>query len=90
MMVAVVTVIVVGPKELPRVLRTVNQTVRKVRKMAGEFQSSIDEMAREAELDDLQKKLRDQANSNMQDHLNTLDHCIGILNGYFSCTWVRI
>ncbi|MDJ0683069.1 MAG: Sec-independent protein translocase protein TatB [Alphaproteobacteria bacterium] len=73
MMVAVVTVIVVGPKELPRVLRTVNQTVRKVRKMAGEFQSSIDEMAREAELDDLQKKLRDQANSDMRDHLNTID-----------------
>ena len=48
-----VDVIVVGPKEIPRVLRTVTGAMRKIRGMAREFQSSIDDLAREAELDDL-------------------------------------
>lgn len=73
MMIAVLTVIVVGPKKLPRVLRTVTQGVRKVRNIAGEFQSSLDDMAREADMEDLQKQLREQANKSMQDHLNTID-----------------
>lgn len=60
MLIAVLTVIVVGPRELPRVLRTVTQIIRKMRSMAGEFQSSIDEMAREAEIDDIKKKLNEQ------------------------------
>ena len=53
-----VTVIVVGPKEIPRVLRTVTSAMRKIRGMAREFQSSIDELAREAELDDLKKSIQ--------------------------------
>ncbi len=60
MMIAVITVIVVGPKELPRVLRTVTKAIRKLRSMAGEFQSSIDDMAREAELDEITTKLNKQ------------------------------
>jgi len=56
-LVAVITVIVVGPKEIPRVLRTVTGAMRKIRGMAREFQSSIDELAREAELDDLKKSM---------------------------------
>ncbi len=58
LLVAVVTVIVVGPKEIPRVLRTVTGAMRKIRGMAREFQSSIDELAREAELDDLKKSVQ--------------------------------
>jgi len=56
-LVAVITVIVVGPKEIPRVLRTVTGAMRKIRGMAREFQSSIDDLAREAELDDLKKSM---------------------------------
>ncbi len=55
--IAVITIIVVGPKEIPRVLRTVTLWVRKVKDMAREFQSSIDDIAREAELDDIKKQL---------------------------------
>jgi len=58
LLVAVITVIVVGPKEIPRVLRTVTGAMRKIRGMAREFQSSIDELAREAELDDLKKSVQ--------------------------------
>lgn len=56
-LIAVITIIVVGPKEIPRVLRTVTLWVRKVKDMAREFQSSIDDIAREAELDDIKKQL---------------------------------
>ena len=56
-LIAVITIIVVGPKEIPRVLRTVTVWIRKVKDMAREFQSSIDDIAREAELDDIKKQL---------------------------------
>jgi len=56
-LIAVITIIVVGPKEIPRVLRTVTLWVRKVKDMAREFQSNIDDIAREAELDDIKKQL---------------------------------
>ena len=56
MVIAVVTVLVVGPKELPRVLRTVMQLSRKAREMATEFQSGMDQLARESDLEDLRKE----------------------------------
>lgn len=61
MLIAVATIVVVGPRELPRVLRTVTLGMRKLRAMANEFQSSIEDMAREAELDELKKELKDHA-----------------------------
>lgn len=55
--IALVALIVVGPKDLPRVLRGVTQTLGKIKGMAREFQSGLDEMAREAELSDLKKEI---------------------------------
>ena len=49
-LVAVVIIVVVGPKELPVVLRTIGRTVSSARAMAREFRDSIDEMANEADL----------------------------------------
>ena len=51
--VAVVTLVVVGPKEIPHVLRNVMRWVKKARSLAREFQSGVDDMVREAELDKL-------------------------------------
>jgi sec-independent protein translocase protein TatB len=51
--VAVITLIVVGPKEIPHVLRNVMGWVKKARGLAREFQSGVDDMVREAELDKL-------------------------------------
>src|SRR3546814_2159367 len=53
--VAVVARVVIGPKDLPKVLRTMGQWTSKARSMAREFQSGLDDMVREAELDDLRK-----------------------------------
>jgi sec-independent protein translocase protein TatB len=58
LLVAIITIIVVGPKDLPRVIRSVSQWVRKARSMAREFQSSLEEVAREAELDDVRREVQ--------------------------------
>jgi sec-independent protein translocase protein TatB len=54
-LIAVVALIAIGPKELPGVLRTVGQWMGKARKMASEFQSQFQEAMREAEMADLKK-----------------------------------
>ncbi len=53
--IAVVALIAIGPKELPGVLRTVGQWMTKVRRMAAEFQGQFNEAMREAEMTDLKK-----------------------------------
>jgi sec-independent protein translocase protein TatB len=57
LVIAVVALIVVGPKDLPVMLRKVGQFVGKLRGMAAEFRASFDEMARQSELDDLRKEV---------------------------------
>ena len=57
MLIGGVALIVIGPKDLPKALRTVGQVTRKVRRMAGEFQMQFNEAIREAELDDVRKEV---------------------------------
>jgi sec-independent protein translocase protein TatB len=54
---ATVALIVVGPKDLPILLRKFGQFMARVRSMAAEFRSSFDEMARQSELDELRKEV---------------------------------
>jgi sec-independent protein translocase protein TatB len=49
--------IIIGPKDLPRVARTIGQWVRKGRMLAREFQTSLEDMAKEAELDDVKREI---------------------------------
>ena len=66
LVVAVVMILVVGRKDLPRMLRTFGQTIGKVRRMAGEFQSTFNEALREAEqqadIADMKKQVEKAAN----------------------------
>jgi sec-independent protein translocase protein TatB len=57
MLIGGVALIVIGPKELPRALRTVGQTMAKVRRMASEFQGQFSDAMREADLEDVRKDL---------------------------------
>jgi len=57
LVIALVAVVVIGPKDLPRVMRTVGQWTGRARGMAREFQNSMDEMARQADIDDMRKKM---------------------------------
>ncbi|TAN58943.1 MAG: twin-arginine translocase subunit TatB [Rhodospirillales bacterium] len=54
--IAVVALVVIGPKDLPKVLRVMGQWTRKARLLAGEFQKGVDDMMRESELDELKKQ----------------------------------
>jgi sec-independent protein translocase protein TatB len=58
LVVAVVALVVIGPKDLPGVLRTVGQWVGRARGMARHFRSGLDTMIREAELEEMEKKWR--------------------------------
>ncbi len=55
--VGVLALIVVGPKDLPRMIRTVRTWIRRAREMAREFQSGLDDVVREADLDDLRNQV---------------------------------
>ena len=55
--VGIVALIVVGPKDLPMLMRRVGQFVAKMRGMAAEFRASFDEMARQSELDELRREV---------------------------------
>ena len=56
--------IIVGPKDLPMMMRRVGQFVGKGRAMAREFQSAFDDIARQAELDELRKEIQDLRRDN--------------------------
>jgi sec-independent protein translocase protein TatB len=57
LIIGIVALIAIGPKELPGVLRTLGQWMSKLRRMASEFQSQFHEAMREAELADLKKQV---------------------------------
>jgi len=61
LLIAIVALVVIGPKELPAVMRTIGQWTRKVRGMATEFQNQFQEAMREAEMADLKKQVDDMA-----------------------------
>jgi sec-independent protein translocase protein TatB len=68
LVIACVAIIVVGPKDLPRMLRTLGQTMGKMRRMSREFQSTFNDALREAEkqadIADMKKQVEDAANFN--------------------------
>lgn len=66
-LIAVVALVVIGPKDLPRVMRVVGQWTRRARAIAREFQGSLDQMMREAELDEVKRHI-DRASSFDVDH----------------------
>lgn len=70
----VLAVIVVGPKDLPRAVKTMTHWLRKARGMAREFQSGVDEMVREAELDDIRAEANKIGTMDLEETLkDTID-----------------
>ena len=80
MMVAFVLVLVVGPKDLPRVLRGVAKFVGKARGMASEFQSSMMEVANQDEFRDVKKALQDAKSGNFDDVASGLEDVKGAVD----------
>jgi len=63
--IVVVALIVIGPKDLPRVLKTVGIWVRKARMLTRDFQNSVDEMIREADMEDVRRQATELRNLNI-------------------------
>ena len=69
----VVALVVVGPKDLPKLLHMVGKWAGKARAMASEFRKSFDEMARQTELDELRKEIEElKKNNPVSDLQNTM------------------
>jgi sec-independent protein translocase protein TatB len=66
--IAVLALIFIGPKELPRVMRTVGYWVGRVRGMARHFTAGIEDMVRVAELQEMERKWREDNERIMQAH----------------------
>ena len=75
--IAVVALIAIGPKELPGVLRMVGQWMGKARRMAAEFQGQFQEAMREAEMAELKKGMKDDdtaLDNKPLDPVKSIDH----------------
>ncbi|MFC3124826.1 Sec-independent protein translocase protein TatB [Pseudoroseomonas globiformis] len=65
-LIAVVAIVVIGPKDLPDAIRKVAKGIQKLRRMASEFQSHADELVREAKLEDVRDQIRDIRNFDLR------------------------
>lgn len=73
-LIALVALIVIGPKELPNAMRAATKWIRKARSLAREFQSGVDDMVREADLEDARKAIKDTENFDIKKTLgDTID-----------------
>lgn len=68
LLVVLVALLVIGPKDLPKVLRVVGKWVGKARGVAAQFRSGFDEMVRESELQELEKKWKAENDRIMREH----------------------
>lgn len=64
--IALIALIVIGPKDLPSTMKTIAHWMRKAKSLTREFQSGIDEMVRDAELEDARKALEETRSGNLQ------------------------
>lgn len=60
MLLALVALLVIGPKDLPRVMRVVGKWVGKARGVASQFRSGFDDMVRQSEMEEMEKKWREE------------------------------
>jgi sec-independent protein translocase protein TatB len=70
---ALVALIVIGPKDLPKAMRVVGRFVGKARGMANQFRSGFDAMVREAELEEMEKKWKEENARIMAEHSSLTD-----------------
>ena len=73
LLISFVLLIVVGPKDLPKVLRSITSFLRKIKSMASQFHSGIDDLANEAEISDLRKEVNKiDKNSLIEDNIGEI------------------
>ena len=73
LMIAIVAIIVIGPKDMPLALRTAGRWIAKIRRVSGHFRAGLDAMIREAEMEELERKWREQNAQIMAAHPDSGD-----------------
>lgn len=68
LLIVVIAIVAIGPKDLPLAMRTAGRWMGKIRKVSGHFRSGIESMIREAELEEMEQKWREQNAAIMQAH----------------------
>jgi sec-independent protein translocase protein TatB len=68
--IGVVALVLIGPKDMPVAVRAITRVLKKMRRMAGEFQGHVDEMMRDADLGDVQSTLRELRGINVKGAIN--------------------
>jgi sec-independent protein translocase protein TatB len=68
LMIVIVAVVVIGPKDLPRALRTAGRWIGKIRRTSNHFRSGIEAMLREAEMEEMEKKWAEQNARILSEH----------------------
>ncbi len=71
-LIVLVAVVVLGPKELPQAMRTLGRFTRQARKLAGEFQTHVNDLIREAEIDDIKKSVNQVTSVNVGSEIEKL------------------
>ena len=77
LVIIVVAVIVIGPKDMPLAMRTAGRWIGKVRRVSAHFRTGIDAMVREAELEDMEKKWKARNEEIMQRSAKTSEAAAG-------------
>lgn len=72
LVIGLVAVLVLGPKELPQAMRTFAKAIRKIRNLGSEFQGHFNEMLREAELDEVRKQVQKFSQTSLTEHVSNI------------------
>lgn len=73
LVIAAVAIIVVGPKELPGMLRSLGKTIGKIKRMAGDFQRQVDDAIKEADLDDIKDMATNKTFAPLEDAKKSME-----------------
>ena len=74
LLIVIVAIVVIGPKDMPVALRTAGRWIGKIRRVSGHFRTGIETMIREAELEEMEKKWREQNAAIMEAHPDAPEH----------------
>ncbi|MDJ0979873.1 MAG: Sec-independent protein translocase protein TatB [Erythrobacter sp.] len=77
LVIVIVAVLVIGPKDMPAAMRTAGRWIGQVRKVSAHFRTGIDAMVREAELEDMEKKWKARNEEIMRQHPSTAESAAG-------------
>jgi sec-independent protein translocase protein TatB len=80
MVIGIVALIAIGPKDMPVAIRAITRVLKKMRRMAGEFQHHVDDMLKEADLQDVQSTFRDLRSMNVKSALTNFVDSDGSLS----------